>query len=157
MNAEKIYDILLKFSSNNQRGLLIDGSWGIGKTYQINRFLEKIEADNKKEKDKSKKTKIIYSSLFGLDSIIFGDRTYFQTPKPIKLIKELVRATTNKNSIVLDFFAGSGTTGHAVIDLNKEDYGNRKYILISNNESNICKNVTLKRIKMFDKSINFID
>lgn len=60
MNAEKIYDILLKFSSNNQRGLLIDGSWGIGKTYQINRFLEKIEADNKKEKDKSKKTKIIY-------------------------------------------------------------------------------------------------
>ena len=88
---------------------------------------------------------------------IFGDRTYFQTPKPIKLIKELVRATTNKNSIVLDFFAGSGTTGHAVIDLNKEDYGNRKYILISNNESNICKNVTLKRIKMFDKSINFID
>ena len=53
MNAEKIYDILLKFSSNNQRGLLIDGSWGIGKTYQINRFLEKIEADNKKEKDKN--------------------------------------------------------------------------------------------------------
>lgn len=69
MNAEKIYDILLKFSSNNQRGILIDGSWGIGKTYQINRFLEKIEVDNKKEKVKSKKTKIIYSSLFGLDSI----------------------------------------------------------------------------------------
>ena len=44
-------------------------SWGIGKTYQINRFLEKIEEDNKKEKDKSKKTKIIYSSLFGLSSI----------------------------------------------------------------------------------------
>ena len=88
---------------------------------------------------------------------IFGDRTYFQTPKPLKLLKELVRATTNKDSIVLDFFAGSGTTGHAVIDLNKEDNGNRKYILISNNESNICKDVTLKRIKMFDSNVNFID
>lgn len=88
---------------------------------------------------------------------IFGDRTYFQTPKPLKLLKELVRATTNKNSTVLDFFAGSGTTGHAVIDLNKEDGGNRKYILISNSESNICKDVTLKRIKMFDSNVKFIN
>ena len=88
---------------------------------------------------------------------IFGDRTYFQTPKPLKLLKELIRATTNKDSIVLDFFAGSGTTGHAVIDLNKEDGGNRKYILISNSESNICKDVTLKRIKMFDSNVKFIN
>lgn len=88
---------------------------------------------------------------------IFGDRTYFQTPKPLKLLKELVRATTNQESIVLDFFAGSGTTGHAVIDLNKEDNGNRKYILISNNESDICKNVTLKRIRMIDPNVIFID
>ena len=75
----------------------------------------------------------------------------------IKLLKELVRATTNKDSTVLDFFAGSGTTGHAVIDLNKEDGGNRKYILISNSESNICKDVTLKRIKMFDSNVKFIN
>ncbi len=88
---------------------------------------------------------------------IFGDRTYFQTPKPLKLLKELVRAATNKDSTVLDFFAGSGTTGHAVIDLNKEDGGNRKYILISNSESNICKDVTLKRIKMFDSNVKFIN
>ena len=88
---------------------------------------------------------------------IFGDRTYFQTPKPLKLLKELIRATTNKDSIVLDFFAGSGTTGHAVIDLNKEDGGNRKYILITNSESNICKDVTLKRIKLFDSNVKFIN
>ena len=88
---------------------------------------------------------------------IFGDRTYFQTPKPLKLLKELVRGTTNKDSIVLDFFAGSGTTGHAVIDLNKEDGGNRKYILISNNESNICREITLKRMQMFDEKVKFID
>ena len=77
---------------------------------------------------------------------IFGDRTYFSTPKPLKLMKELVRATTNKNSIVIDFFAGSGTTGDAVDSLNKEDKGNRSFILISNSENNICKNVTVERM-----------
>ncbi len=66
MDAKKIYDLLLNFSSNEQRGILIDGPWGIGKTHQIKRFLEKIETDNKTSK---KKTKVIYSSLFGLESI----------------------------------------------------------------------------------------
>ena len=72
-------------------------------------------------------------------------------------MKELVRATSNKDSIILDFFAGSGTVGHAVVDLNKEDDGSRKYILVSNNESNICKDVTLKRMQMVDDKVNFID
>ena len=88
---------------------------------------------------------------------IFGDRLYFQTPKPLKLMKELIRATTSKDSIILDFFAGSGTVGHATVDLNKDDNGNRKYILITNDESNICKNVTLKRMQMIDKDVIFID
>ena len=78
---------------------------------------------------------------------LLGDRAIFSTPKPVKLIKEFVRAGSNKNSIILDFFAGSGTTGHAVMDLNKEDNGNRKFILITNNESNICKKVTIPRIQ----------
>ena len=86
---------------------------------------------------------------------LFGDRTYFQTPKPLKLIKELVRATTDKNSIVLDFFAGSGTTGHAVMDLNREDGGERKFVLITNNESDICKNVTIPRIKKAIKKFKY--
>lgn len=88
---------------------------------------------------------------------LFGDRSYFQTPKPLKLMKELVRATSNKDSIILDFFAGSGTVGHAVVDLNKEDGGRRKYILVSNNESNICRDVTLKRMKFVDDKVIFID
>lgn len=78
---------------------------------------------------------------------ILGDRTIFSTPKPVKLIKEFIRAATDKDSVVLDFFAGSGTTGHAVMDLNKEDGGNRKFILITNNESNICRKVTIPRIQ----------
>jgi adenine specific DNA methylase Mod len=77
---------------------------------------------------------------------IFGKRDVFSTPKPMRLAKEFVRVATNKNSIVLDFFAGSGTTGHAVMDLNIEDGGNRKFILITNNENDICKKVTIPRI-----------
>lgn len=86
---------------------------------------------------------------------IFGDRTYFSTPKPLKLMKELVRATTNKNSIVIDFFAGSGTTGDAVDSLNKEDKGNRSFILISNSENNICKNVTVERLNKRNIDFHF--
>ena len=52
-----------------------------------------------------------------------------------------------KNTTILDFFAGSGTTGHAVMKLNAEDGGNRKFILCTNNENNICRDVTYERIK----------
>lgn len=83
---------------------------------------------------------------------LFGDRTAFATPKPMKLIKEFIRAASEKDSIVLDFFAGSGTTGHAVMDLNKEDGGSRKFILITNDENDICRNITVPRIQ---KTIEF--
>ncbi len=78
---------------------------------------------------------------------LFDGELFFPTPKPVKLIKEFIRSAANKTSIVMDFFAGSGTTGHAVMDLNKEDGGQRKYILINNSESNIFENVTVRRIK----------
>ena len=86
---------------------------------------------------------------------LLGDRTIFSTPKPVKLIKEFVRAGSNKNSIILDFFAGSGTTGHAVMDLNKEDGGQRRFILITNSESNICQKVTIPRIKKAIEKFGF--
>jgi len=78
---------------------------------------------------------------------LFGRRDYFSTPKPVKLMKELIRATTSKESIVMDYFAGSGTVGHACLDLNNEDGGNRKFVLVCNKESNICEEVTNERIK----------
>lgn len=87
--------------------------------------------------------------------VLFGDRTAFSTPKPVKLIKEFVRAASEKDSIVLDFFAGSGTTGHAVMDLNKEDGGSRKFILITNDENNICKNITIPRIRKAIEIFNY--
>jgi len=66
---------------------------------------------------------------------IFGN-VVFDYPKPVILIKELVRILSKKDSIILDFFAGSGTTGHAVLELNKKDKGNRQFILCTNNENN---------------------
>jgi adenine-specific DNA-methyltransferase len=60
----------------------------------------------------------------------------FNNPKPSKLIKFFVKIISKKDITVLDFMAGSGTTGHAVLDLNKEDGGNRKFILCTNNELN---------------------
>jgi len=64
---------------------------------------------------------------------LFGKKIYL-FPKPKGLIKKFIQAGTNKNDVALDFFAGSGTTGHAVWDLNKEDGGNRKFILVQLDE-----------------------
>ena len=76
---------------------------------------------------------------------ILGDKS-FDYPKPVELIQRICEMGTDKESIVLDFFAGSGTTGHAVMELNKKDGGNRKFILCTNNENNICENVTYRRL-----------
>ena len=75
------------------------------------------------------------------------DKKAFDYPKPLNLIKYLLQIHANQNATVLDFFAGSGTTAHAVLELNKEDGGNRKFILCTNNENNICEEVTYERIK----------
>ncbi len=61
--------------------------------------------------------------------LIFGEQI-FETPKPTLLLKKILKISLNNNDIILDSFAGSGTTAHAVLDLNAEDYGNRKFILI---------------------------
>lgn len=61
---------------------------------------------------------------------IFGSNAFFTAPKPTNLIKHLLKLGSNIDDIILDFFAGSGSTAHAVLDLNKEDGGNRKFICI---------------------------
>lgn len=72
----------------------------------------------------------------------------FSYPKPSSLIKKLINfVPNNKDAIILDFFAGSGTTGQAVAELNLKDGGNRQFILCTNNENNICENVTFPRNK----------
>ena len=77
---------------------------------------------------------------------IFGSSA-FGTPKPTSLIERTLRLISRTDATVLDFFAGSGTTGHAVMKLNAEDGGTRRFILCTNNENGICRDVTYERIR----------
>lgn len=78
---------------------------------------------------------------------IFDGEVVFTNPKPISLIQRMLLLIGNKNAAVLDFFAGSGTTLHATMQLNAEDGGKRQCILVTNNENNICRDVTYERNK----------
>jgi len=77
----------------------------------------------------------------------FFGKKVFDYPKPSKLILKLLVSTRKKNAIILDFMAGSGTTGQSVMQLNKLDGGNRKFILCTNNENKICEEITYPRLK----------
>jgi len=76
---------------------------------------------------------------------IFGKKV-FDNPKPLELVKRIC-GFASKDAVILDFFAGSGTTAHAVMELNKEDGGSRSVILATNNENNICVEVCYPRVK----------
>ena len=113
------------------------------------------------EKDYDKNTAIQSSIFSNLGSITTAkteikklfNAELFDTPKPLNLVKRILEISTNNNDIVLDFYAGSGTTGHAVLELNKKDGGNRQFILCTNNETTeinpngIAYDVTSKRLK----------
>ncbi len=78
-------------------------------------------------------------------SEILGPKV-FAFPKPVELIEQLIEQVTDANSVILDSFAGTGPTGHAVWQLNKRDGGNRRFILVEM-DSNICQNVTAERLR----------
>ena len=124
-------------------------NWGIE-----NKFLEFVKSNKSEDSDYTIKYKVYqnvdneenlrqkseraYSNLItdpinqqGNDDFanLFEGKTYFSNPKPLGLIQYFLKTINTKNDIILDFFAGSGTTGHAVMQLNAEDGGNRKFIL----------------------------
>ncbi|MBQ6063132.1 MAG: site-specific DNA-methyltransferase [Prevotella sp.] len=78
---------------------------------------------------------------------LFDGRVVFDYPKPVSLLKYVLNFPYGKDSTILDFFAGSGTTLHATMQLNAEDGGHRQCILVTNNENNICEEVTYERNK----------
>ncbi|MBQ8680296.1 MAG: site-specific DNA-methyltransferase [Treponema sp.] len=80
---------------------------------------------------------------------IFNTKDKFLNPKPVEIIAKLLKNVSEKSHsfTILDFFAGSGTTGHAVLKLNEEDGGKRKFILCTNNENSICHDITYERLK----------
>ena len=81
-----------------------------------------------------------------IKQILYPEDYSNMKPKPLSLLTFLLHAKTDKNSLLLDFFAGTGTTGHAVMELNKLDGGNRKFILCTNNEDGICTDVCYPKI-----------
>lgn len=85
---------------------------------------------------------------------IINDKT-FNNPKNLDMIMFLINSVDDNALTVLDFFAGSGTTGHAVTKLNAEDGGNRRFILCTNNENNICRDITYERIKRVIEKDNY--
>ena len=119
------------------------------KNLLINRKYEAI-IDNKKEMyEIDLKTT---SAKRQLESL-FDGKSPFDYPKNVGLIKLLLTLNDRHDITILDFFAGSGTTGHAVAQLNNEDGGKRKYILCTNNENNICEEVTYKRLLNIQKDL----
>lgn len=79
---------------------------------------------------------------------MFGDRNEFLYPKPVSLMKRIIQVASQPNSTIMDFFAGSGTMGQAVLEFNRDNKNSkRKVILITNNENDICDGVAYPRLK----------
>ena len=111
-----------------------------------------VEGSVKKLKERS----IIYELVNTGDASnelknIFGVKDIFENPKPSELIKYFLTYTTDTNSIILDSFSGSGTTSHAVLSLNKEDGGNRKFILVECED--YADKITAERVRRVIKGV----
>lgn len=87
---------------------------------------------------------------------IFDGMGVFTNPKPVRLLERIIEIASKPNATVLDFFAGSGTTGQAVFKYNAEYTGSkRKFILCTNNQNNICRDVTYERCKRVIEKENY--
>ena len=105
-------------------------------------YFEKIVQSNSK-------SILLFSTNEGTNTFrdVMGNSVEFNNPKNLDMIKYFLDISSSHNSQVLDFFAGSGTTLHATMQLNAEDGGHRQCILVTNNENNICEEVTYERNK----------
>lgn len=167
-NDDFLYKLKKKYSQYNFiLPLDKDGAY-LRWTSSFNTFKKKINTeivfDNGSVKQKNRPTaqeflqdfvsgtpkSLMYKSLYANGTNEFKDifkKEIFSFPKPVELIKDIMRLIKDNEYIILDFFAGSGTTGQAVLELNKEDGGKRHFILCTNNENNICEDVTYERLK----------
>lgn len=155
-----------------KKGLLKRWTWGIEKVKnELHRLIPRKASngewtlkiiDNREESPIPHKSILTdFTSTQGTSELSKYQINEFSNSKNVHLIKSLIEKHKNKNAIVLDFFAGSGTTGQAVLDLNKEDGGNRKFILVQLNEK-IEKNkfksiadITQERIKKVIEQNNY--
>jgi adenine-specific DNA-methyltransferase len=137
-SVESIFDELVVVN--------IDGVYNIQRNKQ--HYVRKTVWDNSK----------FNANIHGTQLLSKYVEDKFPFPKSLYLVMECIRACEkSKNITILDFFAGSGTTGHAVMQLNKDDDGKRHYILCTNNENNICIDVTYNRLKQSMKKDGFFE
>jgi adenine-specific DNA-methyltransferase len=101
-------------------------------TVPVTVWLHEVAGDNHIARDEVK-------------ALLSGTDALFDTPKPVSLVEIILQLANDKNAIVLDSFAGSGTTGHAVLSLNKADGGNRRFVLVEM-DPKICQAVTARRL-----------
>lgn len=100
------------------------------------------------DENMTENTPSIYNSADSADSYMSKIGISFEYPKPVSEVKYLIRNLHPNPRIVLDFFAGSATTGHAVMEVNNEDGKNIQYILCTNNQDGIAENTAYKRLKI---------
>lgn len=165
------YEFILPYIENEY------GRWRkgyIGVKELIDSNLLVLEVDNKGNKVIKKVIPPDKESETAIDSLIlncgsaskgtlelkelFDNKKVFDTTKPVAIEKFLLNlgVYNKKDAIILDCFAGSGTTGNAVMEINKEDNGKRKFILCTNNQSEICEKVTYEKIKKLIYGYKFI-
>ncbi|WP_416371850.1 site-specific DNA-methyltransferase [Mesomycoplasma hyopneumoniae] len=140
--------------------------WRWGKKKIMNQINDLVIVEPRDKNDKNYRIKVkIFDQSYTVKSFILGKKfnnksatkelnkifsesseKVFNFPKPTALIEYLINLHPNKNARVLDFFAGSGTTGQAVLELNFQDGGTRSFTLITNNQNKIAENVTYERL-----------
>ena len=112
-------------------------------TVPVTVWLHEVAGDNHIARDEVK-------------AILSGTDALFDTPKPASLIEIILQLANDKNAIVIDSFAGSGTTGHAVLAMNKSDGGNRRFILVEMDAA-ICQSVTARRLERVTTGHNGVE
>lgn len=129
-----------RFESDYKKDLVFmknkKGQWGI---YHKNRATGFVKDTTIKRFDTRKLGNQVLNEILG--------EKKFDYPKSLDMMTWVISKHKNKNATILDFFAGSGTTGHATLKINKKDGGNRTFIICTNNENNIAQEVTYPRIK----------
>ena len=146
-----------RHNENVKEGLIYWGKDGLGKVPAFKRYRHTLRNadgviphtwwtfDEVGHSDTAKKE---------IQAILAEDARSFSTPKPTGLIERVLRIATGPDDLILDFFAGSGTTAHAVLKLNAEDGGRRRFILVSSTEAtaaepekNLCRDVCARRVQ----------
>lgn len=128
-NDSKFYIARYKPVSGRNKGLLTDVGF-IGNTKRLVSFLKNVAYKEGENLYKTEKIGTLWDDLSWSSVHLEGGVKFNNGKKPIRLIKRLLETLQDKNYIVLDFFAGSSTTAHATMQLNAEDGGNRKFIMV---------------------------